>query len=226
MAGERPMNEWSTEELVALLKSDVDEWNERREKIQGVEVNLRRVNLNRAHLIGANLAGANLIGANLSGASLSRAYLAGANLTGTYLNFANLVDAHLEKTNLAEADLYRAHLMGADLTGANLSNANLRGAYLSHTDISHAQLSRATFANTKLKTTRNLDLCEFWLPASVDLHTLAKSWPLPQNFLRGCGLPDQYIDYLPALLSLPLEIPLRLHQLQPPGRSFRPASPC
>jgi hypothetical protein len=34
----------------------------------------------------------------------------------------------------------------------------------------------------------------------LDYFTLAQSWPLPIPFLRGCGLPDNYIDYLPSLL--------------------------
>jgi hypothetical protein len=31
------------------------------------------------------------------------------------------------------------------------------------------------------------------------------SWPLPLVFLRGCGLPDTLIDYLPSLVNEPLE---------------------
>ena len=31
------------------------------------------------------------------------------------------------------------------------------------------------------------------------------NWPLPLAFLRGCGLPDQYIDYLPSLLNQAIE---------------------
>jgi hypothetical protein len=38
-------------------------------------------------------------------------------------------------------------------------------------------------------------------PSYLDYFTLAKSGPLPLNFLRGCGLPDRYFEYLPALLN-------------------------
>jgi hypothetical protein len=38
-------------------------------------------------------------------------------------------------------------------------------------------------------------------PSSLDYRTLAKSPNLPPAFLRGCGLPDQVIEYLPSLLN-------------------------
>jgi hypothetical protein len=38
-------------------------------------------------------------------------------------------------------------------------------------------------------------------PSSVDYRTLQKSGPLPLAFLRGVGLPDNFIEYLPSLLN-------------------------
>jgi hypothetical protein len=38
-------------------------------------------------------------------------------------------------------------------------------------------------------------------PCTVDHRTLERSGPLPLAFLRGCGLPDSLIDYLPSLLN-------------------------
>ena len=45
-----------------------------------------------------------------------------------------------------------------------------------------------------------------WTPVSTlarapDYRTLQKSGPLPLKFLRGVGLPDLFIDYLPSLLN-------------------------
>jgi hypothetical protein len=39
----------------------------------------------------------------------------------------------------------------------------------------------------------------------IDFQTLAISGPLPLVFLRGCGLPDSLIEYLPSFLSKPIE---------------------
>jgi hypothetical protein len=38
-------------------------------------------------------------------------------------------------------------------------------------------------------------------PSVIDHRTLQKSGPLPLAFLRGVGLPDNLIDYLPSLLN-------------------------
>jgi hypothetical protein len=46
-----------------------------------------------------------------------------------------------------------------------------------------------------------LELCRHSGPSYLDYFTLKISWPLPLPFLRGWGLPDQYIDYLPSLLN-------------------------
>lgn len=40
----------------------------------------------------------------------------------------------------------------------------------------------------------------------VDVHSLLKiSKELPQVFLRGIGLPENFIDYLPSLLEIPIQ---------------------
>ncbi|MGH7842531.1 MAG: toll/interleukin-1 receptor domain-containing protein [Candidatus Binataceae bacterium] len=43
--------------------------------------------------------------------------------------------------------------------------------------------------------------CHHLGPSTLDHRTLAKSLPLPLSFLRGCGLPDEYIEYLPSLFN-------------------------
>jgi hypothetical protein len=78
----------------------------------------------------------------------------------------------------------------------DLSEANLSGA-----DLSGARLRETTFANTTLNNVQGLDACVHRGPSSIDYRTIAKSGPLPLVFLRGCGLPDEFIDYLPSLLN-------------------------
>ena len=42
-------------------------------------------------------------------------------------------------------------------------------------------------------------------PSTIDHRTLQRSGPLPLAFLRGVGLPDNLIDYLPSLLNQPIQ---------------------
>jgi hypothetical protein len=114
---------------------------------------------------------ADLIDANLFGANLN-----GADLSGADLNVANLIDAHLNYANLS----------GADFNGADLSGAVLFETYLSDVDLS---------------TCKGLDSVQHIGPSTIDFRTLQRSGPLPLTFLRGFGLPDKLIEYLPSILG-------------------------
>jgi TIR domain len=46
-----------------------------------------------------------------------------------------------------------------------------------------------------------LETCNHYGPSILDPRTLANSGPLPLVFLRGCGLPEALIEYLPSLLG-------------------------
>jgi uncharacterized protein YjbI with pentapeptide repeats len=185
-----------------------------------VKANLSGADLNGANLSGANLSGADLIGAglreaNLSGARLSSADLTGANLSGANLakaslgaadlSWANLTWANLSGAALSRADLTWAGLSGADLREANLDMANLNGANLSGADLHEARLKGTVLANANLRGVKGLDTCIHSWPSTLDHLTLVRSGPLPLVFLRGCGLPDILIDYLPSLLNQPLQ---------------------
>ena len=67
--------------------------------------------------------------------------------------------------------------------------------------MTEAILGYTSFGQTLLKGATGLDSCLHVGPSYLDYFTLQLSWPLPLSFLRGCGLPDQYIDYLPSLLN-------------------------
>src|ERR1019366_8324081 len=61
------------------------------------------------------------------------------------------------------------------------------------------------FGDTNLSKAKGLDSCLHRGPSTIDHRTLAKSGRLPLPFLRGCGLPDKFIDYLPSLLDEPIQ---------------------
>jgi hypothetical protein len=189
----------ANEELLSLLRQGTAIWNEwfqfnRENGPDPSQANLTGVNLTEANLTGVNLGDANLSVADLSradlgGADLGGADLGGANLTGANLTGANLTGADLSGADLTEADLTEADLRWADLTNADLTEANLSGALLYET----------IFANVDLTATKGLNACKHDGPSTIDFRTLARSRNLPLSFLRGCGLPDNLIEYLPSL---------------------------
>ena len=112
--------------------------------------------------------------------------------------------------NLIGANLIAAKLIGANLIGAYLSRANLRGAYLNGANLSGAQLSGANFdianvhstvfADVDLSTVRGLETVQHLGPSSIGIDALFRSkGKIPAVFLRGCGVPEALIEYLPSL---------------------------
>jgi hypothetical protein len=59
---------------------------------------------------------------------------------------------------------------------------------------------RTVISNVDLSGCENLETIRHGGPSYVDISTLQRSGPLPLSFLRGVGLPDNVIDYLPSLL--------------------------
>ncbi len=218
----------ANEEHLARLEQGVEAWNQwrassaERPDLSGSSLrgrNLNRLNLSQASLSGvdfqqAELCYVDLSNADLYGANLSAAYLVEAKLGGADLSGAGLVEAHLVRADLKGANLSEARLSGADLRGADLSNAGLNGADLSSANLFEADLSGASlefailgftiFGNTNLTAVQALESCYHQGPSVVDHRTVAQSGDIPRLFLRGCGLPDELIDYLPSLPSQPL----------------------
>ena len=113
----------------------------------------------------------------------------------------DLSEADLRRKNLSPANLSGAKLVGADLFGADLGEAKLIGADLNEADLTDAMLGKTVFGNVTLTRVKGLDHCKHWGPSALDFQTLQKSGPLPAVFLRGVGLPDRLIEYLPSLLN-------------------------
>jgi hypothetical protein len=76
-----------------------------------------------------------------------------------------------------------------------LRNACLRGTFLFNT----------VFSNVDMKAAEGLESCKHHGPSSLDVTTIAQSGGLPTCFMRGCGLPDRLIEYLPSLLNQPIQ---------------------
>ena len=194
----------ANDEHVAILKKGVEAWNAWRDENLQIRPDLSGADLRGANLGATAIREANLSDANLSAANLSEAKLFAANLGWATLRGTDLRGANLGATDMREANLSEANLIGATLSNADLKRANLRGADLTGADLSKATLRHTIFGSTTLTEVKGLDLCRHEGPSVIDfptLRTLRSSDPLPTAFLRGVGLPDNVIDYLPSLLN-------------------------
>jgi uncharacterized protein YjbI with pentapeptide repeats len=185
------------------------------------DATLVMANLTQANLFKADLCKADLSNATLAGATLSKAFLFGAKLTDADLTKVNLSKATLSKANLAGANLSKATLIGANLFEANLWEANLEtanftDANLSGTNLTEANLSGAifhqchigytSFVNVNLKGVQDLETVKHVGPSYVTISTIFNSGgDVPRVFLRGCGIPESFIQKLPSLLTQPIQ---------------------
>jgi uncharacterized protein YjbI with pentapeptide repeats len=187
----------ANQEHVEILKKGDDAWNTwRRSSSDPTDrPDLTWADLSDADLTGTHLSNAILLGANMDGADLSYADLSDANLIGAHLSDAILLHAHLGGANMWGANMGGADLRGADLRGANLRDANMTKVILRET----------VFANVDLASVIGLETCNHEGRSIIDYRTLEKSRSLPLSFLRGVGLPDKFIDYLPSLLNQPTQ---------------------
>ncbi len=210
-------------EHVAKLKEGVGAWNAWRMQSKewtSLRTDLRHAELSKlvlrnVQLSVSDLTGAKLCGADLSGAKLSGADLRGADLREVHLDQADLRNASLIGADLSKADLSYADLSGAQMSGANFQQgkfhfSNLDRAML-HDEVSGvADLAGATFMGTiftkvDLSRVKGLELCRHQGPSSIDQVTLERSGRLPLAFLRGCGLSDTYIQYIPSIFGQGIE---------------------
>jgi uncharacterized protein YjbI with pentapeptide repeats len=180
------------------------------------KANLREANLAYAHLdkvellhaklLGADLNQAELVRANLIGANLVKADLTQASLQYTLLSAADLTEANLDQTDLMSADLTVATLSRANLRGANLAMANLGFANVSGAEFAGALAAQTRFASMDLSNAKGLDEMRHSGPSTIGIDTIYKSGgKIPEVFLRGAGVPDNFIAYIGSLVGRPIE---------------------
>jgi hypothetical protein len=185
----------ANQEQLQILQQGVEAWNQSRK-----QPSRNRIDLTGADLHGVDLRRADLTGALLHGTDLHGANLAWANVDCAELHGADLRGAKLSRTYFMGTELHEANLAGAELFATDFTHAALCGA-----DLTEARLTEALFIDSDLYAVRGLETCRHTAPSTLDHRTLARSGPLPLAFLRGCGLPDALIDYLPSLLNEPFQ---------------------
>jgi hypothetical protein len=198
-------------EHLAILEQGVKEWNKWRENNPHVVPDLSGAQLTEAYLAKANLSQTNLNEANFSDAILREADLNKANLSGAWLRSADLGGAHLSGTNLHGAYLRETRLTGAGLieaclSGADLGGASLCGAYLSGADFTQATAWETDFTDVDLRDAKGLETIKHQRPSTIGIDTIYKSHgSIPRVFLRGCGVPDEFIAYIGSMVGRSIE---------------------
>src|SRR6266542_3866722 len=193
-------------EHLEILKQGIEKWNQWRRANPEIAADLSGANLRGASLVGADLRGADvreadIIQADLGGAILSRADLRKTKLRGSYLTRAILIRAEL-----GGADLREANLIGADLIEADLSWAILDGTILTEAVLNMVILRATVLTNLDLSEVKGLETIRHETASSIGLDTIYRSkGAIPDVFLRGCGVPENFLTFHKSLANNPIE---------------------
>lgn len=173
-------------EHLEIIRKGVKAWNDWRNKYPGIQADL-----SGAHLHGADLTRANLIGANLSDG-----YFNSAEFESAILMRANFNGAHLLFANFRFAQLNDVNFNGADLGGAQLMNVKVSGA-----TFQQSMSAYSVFSGTDLSKAKGLHEVVHRAPSTIGIDTLyASHGSIPDEFLRGAGVPEDVITHLLPLI--------------------------
>jgi hypothetical protein len=203
-------------EHLAKLKEGAKAWKEWRGEFHTTTPNFGGAPLSCAKLGGFDLSDADLSGANLTQAQARGAILVGANLgdaklyaadfSGADLAYASVRNARVDSANLFQANLVGTIFSGADLENANLQHANLRGADLQGASFEGTLVGFTIFGDIDLSATKGLEAVQHNYPSTVGIDTIYRSkGNVPEKFLRGCGVPEDFITYAKSLAAHPIE---------------------
>ncbi|HEX8566020.1 MAG TPA: toll/interleukin-1 receptor domain-containing protein [Pyrinomonadaceae bacterium] len=190
-----------------ILKQGVAAWNKWRDnntdKVSDLiadgfcGVDFRGEDFSRANFDGVNFARSDFDGAKLEGTTFRE-----ANLIKTNFRVANLTNADLTKANLIRSNLNNAYLSDATFREAFLADVNFTGAYFRGTIFNKALLGHTIFASNNLREVKGLNSVRHIRSSSIDIETIYLSdGDIPEVFLRGCGVPDEFITYTRSLAN-------------------------
>ena len=173
---------------------------------QSRDLEVREPFLHGRDLRGINFRGSDLHGASIRSSDLRQASLSEANLREADLSEAMLCHADFHDAYLRDGRLRRAELTGACLSEADLVGADLTGARLGGTILSGAQAMATVFSDIDLSLCKGLESIRHYGPSTVGIDTIYRSkGNIPEVFLRGCGVPEDFITYMRSLVGKAIE---------------------
>jgi uncharacterized protein YjbI with pentapeptide repeats len=187
-------------EHVSQFEQGADAWNAWRVQLRK-ESTTWAPDLRGLDLRGRDLRAYDFINVRLYNANLRAAKLYGMNLNGVHLSGADLTGANLSGCTFWTTILGRANLTDANLVGAEFLQTDLW-----ETDFSGSTVGGTIFGAVDLSTAIGLDAVKHAGPSTIGIDTLYQSsGKIPDVFLRGAGIPDDFIAYVASLVSQPIE---------------------
>lgn len=120
-------------------------------------------------------------------------------------SFLNLNSTNFARTYFRSVTFSGTHLSHADLSHTTLQAVTFHRAILRQTTFTNSNFTNVVFTNVDLSRCRGLDTVRFWGNGSIGIDTFFHSGGLPESFLRGSGVPEEFITYATSLVGTPIE---------------------
>jgi uncharacterized protein YjbI with pentapeptide repeats len=210
-----------------MLEEGVQTWNDWRDKNPLIipdlsNIHLEKTNLSKANFSNTNLSRSTILNCNMSrtnvsGADISMAYLSrvdfshstltDANFSNSSLTIVEFTSCQLDGVNFKACQFTRADFYGANMRSCDLTGSRARLTIFDTVDMNNLVMERmsvfsSSFNNINMSDVIGLENVTHLGPSSVGIDTLILSkGRLPKDFLRGCGVPEDTISYLPYLVT-------------------------
>ncbi|HEV7905879.1 MAG TPA: toll/interleukin-1 receptor domain-containing protein [Pyrinomonadaceae bacterium] len=197
----------ANEEHLRILKQGVDTWNKWRQSNPEINPDLSNTDLSKSALCNANLNSVDFTGANLSDVFFEQSLFGKANLSSSLVYNADFKKADLLRAKFHDAIIYltdftEARLAGVEFTRARLWEADFRNAIFEGTDFSYAEFSAIILGNNDLSSVKGLATVSHSFPSTIGIETIYLSKGIiPEVFLQGCGVPEDFITYVRSLVE-------------------------
>jgi uncharacterized protein YjbI with pentapeptide repeats len=176
-------------EHVAKLKEGRDAWNAWRkstdEKPDLAGVELTDFSIKRYDLVSANFSDA-----KLWGVSFQDAFCDDCSFEGAIILSCLFIETELSKCNFRHGVISESTFMSCDLDQSDFTDANLNWN---------------SFALLSLEFVHGLDVLGHSAENSIGIDTFFRSGGLPESFLRGSSVPEEFIQYAASLVGKAIE---------------------
>lgn len=199
------LNTMANPEHLEILKQGVEVWNEWRIGYPEIQPDLNQAKLDNAEFSNINLSNTSLFSAGLYASNFNGANFNGAKLRGSDATFATFIEATFIGADISWVTFIACNLSGSNLRETFCELTDFRDADLHGANLNEAILNNTVLGDTNLSGVTGLETCIHHGPSILDHQTLIRSGRLSISFLRGCGLPDTLIEYLPSLLNNPIQ---------------------
>jgi hypothetical protein len=174
---------------VAKLKEGREAWNAWRETTN------EKPDLSGIHLIDVSLDAYNLTETDLSDSRLDV-----VTFRGSYC-----VHVSFERALLFAAIFRSGPITDCSFREAEIQSSTFDWCHVENVDFTNSTFDGNTFIHVSLEDTRGLETINHFSPSSIGIDTFFQSGGLPEVFLRGCGAPEEFIQYAASLVDKPID---------------------